>query len=188
MFHLNLCLTPLAQHQSHFLVFIPLQFWATASIILPPNAELSAIRYKHDYITCDVLVSHSGYYESCAMWSRAVTAVILCQQRNRFIWKVDQFFSIYAASHTRRHPPLSIVLLTSLIANIRFCISSFQQSDTHKFHHEIVAQCFYFYCTQILHVSAIYICQRQGVTSSIDVRGVFDNLSQTTGRLHRYIL
>jgi hypothetical protein len=52
-----------------------------------------------------------------------------------------------------------------------------QQSNTHKFHYQLIAQYFYIYYTNLLHVSAIYFGHLQGAMSLIDVYSIYGNLS-----------
>jgi len=61
-----------------------------------------------------------------------------------------------------------------------------QQSNTHKFHYQLVAQCFYIYYTNLLHVLATYSGHLQGAMSLTDVYTVYGNLSRITGRLYTY--
>jgi hypothetical protein len=47
----------------------------------------------------------------------------------------------------------------------------------YKFHHQIFAQYVYIYCTQILHILAIYIGHLQEVTSLVSLYSIYGNLS-----------
>jgi hypothetical protein len=61
-----------------------------------------------------------------------------------------------------------------------------QQSNKHKFHYRLVAQCFYIYSTNLLQVLAIYPGNLQGATGLSDVYSIYGNLSQINGRLYTY--
>ena len=67
------------------------------------------------------------------------------------------------------------------------CSPSVQQSDMHKFHCQLVAQCLYLVCnTVLLHVSAIHFGLLQGATNLIEVYRVYGKLSQMCS-FHIYI-
>jgi hypothetical protein len=156
------------------------------TVLLPPGVNPFAVKYIIHLININIVYSSDNINNAL---SETQMLLIPCDIPKCVIWfrRIIYTNRIPIKGEHKGNMKYQFKLSSSrskqISSQLRFSqngLSHICQCDTHKCHHQPVAQYFYIYYTQLLHVSTTYPGHRQEVTRLGEVYSVFGNLFTST--------